>query len=79
MEAQSLLFLSGLRKQVTYVRTHNKSISKLDLIIVLTVFSSTDTALLFCCYFTTTLATLAGPFQKMGNANTLMRLFLKIM
>ena len=59
MEAQSLFFLYGLRKQVTYVRTHNKSISKLD--------------------FTTTWATLASPFQKMGNANILMLLFLKIM
>lgn len=79
MEAQSLFFLSGLRNQVTYLRTHNKSISKLDLIIVLTVFSSTDTALLFYCNFTTNQATLADPFQKMGNANTLMLLFLKIM
>ena len=79
MEAQSLFFLSGLRKQVIYVRTHNKSISKLDLIKVLTVFSSTDTALLFYCNFTTTWVTLAGPFQKKGNVNTLMLLFLKIM
>lgn len=44
------LFLSGLRKQVIYVQTHDKSISKLDLITVLKVFSCKDTARFFLLY-----------------------------